>query len=431
VCNPSRASMWTGKYPHHYQCWNNHEGITEDVTILFDKLEENGYRTKAIGPLDYQHGKHSIRDQVGSWTRSANIKRPLCRTPVPEIHDNSSDINQSDWNRTYRAINWLQQAQNEDRPFMLYLTTSLVHPAFNALQRHIDRINENEIEIPPEDNNNHPVFNYQKITKNTAQGFSENMVKKIRKTYYAMIAALDEMIGQLLQAVEDLKFSDNTYIIFTSDHGEMAGEHSQILKRTMYEPSIHIPLIISGPDVNKGETVAEPVSLIDIYPTVMSMAGEEAEQDKDGESLLPLLNSENKVRRDWVFAEYHGDRCNTGTYMLRKGDWKYIKYIGFESQLFNLEQDPWEVEDLAQQKPEITGEMESILDSILDCEQVENRAREYDKRKFKKWRKEQKEAGTYRDMMAYIYSGYDRMNIEDIRPWTDEDEQQIIDWLQE
>ena len=314
---------------------------------------------------------------------------------------------------------------------MLYLTTSLVHPAFNALQRHMDEINEDEIEIPPVDDNDHPVFKYQQITKNTEQGFSDNMVKKIRHTYFAMIAALDEMVGQLLKAVENLNLTDNTYIIFTSDHGEMAGEHSQILKRTMYEPSQHIPLIITGPEVSKQETVTDPVSLIDIYPTIMSMAGSEADENRDGESLLPVLTGGSQKRRDPVFAEYHGDRCNTGTYMLRKGDWKYIKYVGYESQLFNLSQDSWEIENLAQEKTEIISEMEDILDSILDCKKVDSQAKEYDKKKFKQWRQLQKEVGTYRDKMAYIYSGYDRMNIEDIRPWTAEDEQQIIDWLQD
>ena len=106
VCNPSRASMWSGKYPHHYHCWSNHEGLAEDVPTFRTTLQRGGYNTRAIGPLDYTWGKHSIRDRVGSWTRSANIRRPICRTPMPRIVGND-DIYAGDWRRTWSSIAWM------------------------------------------------------------------------------------------------------------------------------------------------------------------------------------------------------------------------------------------------------------------------------------------------------------------------------------
>ena len=90
VCAPSRASMWTGQYPHYYDCWNNHEGLRDGTPTFRTALESAGYLTEAIGPLDYACGMHSIRDRVGSWTRSANIMRPICRTPFPAVTDENA-----------------------------------------------------------------------------------------------------------------------------------------------------------------------------------------------------------------------------------------------------------------------------------------------------------------------------------------------------
>ncbi len=441
VCNPSRASMFTGKYPNHYDCWNNHEGLREGTPILRDTLNASGYRTAMIGPLDYTWGKHSIRDQVGSWTRSANIHRPISRTPLPEVTSDDSPYRR-DRDLTWEACGWIREAARHPSPFACYLTTGLVHPAFRASQRHMDMIDPASIELPPDigpvANDDHPVMRYIRITKNCDKGFSEAMVRHIRHVYLAMIIAMDELVGQVLDTLEDLGIRDSTYVVFTSDHGEMAGEHGQILKRTMYEPSIHIPLIVSGPDVRRGVEVNTPVSLIDLYPTFMQMARTRYEdhantrrhpESLDGESLMPQLTGEKPRERDWAFAEYNGDRCNTGAYMLRRGRWKYIKYMGYEPQLFDLDADPWEINDVASDEPDVVAEMDGLLTSEFDCEAIDSRAKAYDRECFTAWREKTLADGTYRDTMAHIYSGYDRQCIEDIRPWAEEDEAQIEAWL--
>ncbi len=441
VCNPSRSSMFTGKYPDYYDCWNNHEGLHENVPILAHTLERAGYRTAMIGPLDYAWGKHSMRDQVGSWTRSASIHRPISRTPLPVITDDDSPYRR-DWEHTWRAVDWAREAARGESPFMLYLTTGLVHPAFNAARRHLEMIDADAIEIPPNlgpvSDEEHPVMRYMRITKNCDTRFSEALVHQMRHIYYAMIAALDEIVGRVLDSLEDMGLADNTYVIFSSDHGEMAGEHNQILKRSMYEPSVHEPLIISGPDVREGEAVDDPVGLIDLYPTIMDMARTNYEdhahhpgypESIEGESLMPQLTGDSPRERDWVFSEYNGDRCNTGTYMLRRGQWKYVKYIGYEPQLFDVEADPWEDNNLASEEPEVAAEMEALLTGEFDCEAIDARAKAYDRESFVNWREQALADGTYREQMAHIYSGYDRQCIEDIMPWTDEDEAQIEAWL--
>ena len=129
VCNPSRASMWSGKYPHYYDCWNNYEGLRDHMPTWQNAFESAGYQTSTIGPIDYGHGKHSIRDRIGSWTRAANIRRPISRTPLPQVVADGK-ANGRDWDRTYQAMEHLRRCAATDRPFWLYLTTGLVHPAF-------------------------------------------------------------------------------------------------------------------------------------------------------------------------------------------------------------------------------------------------------------------------------------------------------------
>ena len=443
VCNPSRASMWTGKYPNHYDCWNNHEGIQDDAPIFRNTFESAGYRTAAIGPLDYTYGKHSIRDRVGSWTRSACIRRPISRTPMPVVAENGT-LNGRDWNWTYQAISQMREAAASNRPFMLYLTTGLVHPAFVAERRHMAMVDEGEIDIPPDlrsvDSSDHPAIAYMRITKNCDKQFSEAMVREIRHVYFAMIAALDELVGRVLHTLEDLGLADSTYVIFSSDHGEMAGEQNQILKRSMYESSAHVPLIIRGPDVRNGAVVDTPVSLVDLYPTLMDMGRIQYDdyaqnpgyaETLDGESLMPQLVGNAERERDWAMCEYHGDRCCTGTFMLRKGVWKYVKHVGYESQLFNLEADPWEAENLAGSRQDVAGELEGILTRNFDCEGIDARAKQYDKESFRRWCEATKADGTYADTMARVYSGFDRLCIEDIVPWREEDERVIEGWLAE
>jgi len=343
-----------------------------------------------IGPLDFAWGMHSIRDQVGSWTRSAGIHRPISRTPMPEVTKDDAPYRR-DWDWTWQACDWMREASRRDSPFSCYLTTGLVHPAFRAAQRHMDLIDPDAIELPPDigpvRDDDHPVTRYTRITKNCDKGLSEAMVRQIRHVYCAMIVALDEVVGQVLDTLDDLGLRENTYVVFSSDHGEMAGEQGQILKRTMHEPSNHIPLIVSGPDVRRGEVVDTPVSLIDLYPTFMDMArtsyDEHAQgpgwpESIEGESLIPQLTGDTPRERDWAFCEYNGDRVNTGTYMLRRGQWKYVSYVGYEPQLYDVEADPWELSDVAAERPEVVAEMEGILAANFDREAIDARAKAYD-----------------------------------------------------
>jgi arylsulfatase A-like enzyme len=431
ICVPSRAGMLSGRYPHVHHCWNNHEGLKPDVPIFLNRFTDAAYRVKVIGDLGYYHGRHSIRDRVASWTRAAAIPRPVVRSPFPQVVDDAQDPWSKDWNKFNQAIDWLHDAKEQDSPFFLYLTTDLVHPAYRVQRKYMSRIDESKIDIPPADLTDHPVAIYQRTAKNALNEMPEHIVRLVRHIYLAMIANLDDMLGQLLQAVNRLGLAESTYFVFISDHGDMTAEHNQVLKRTMYEPAVRVPFIMSGPGIKPGQVIRTPVSLIDVYPTLLAMAGIPEAEELDGESLMPTACEGRSPQRDWAFAEYHGDSCNTGAFMIRQGVWKYIKFVGFQSQLFNLEDDPWEIKNLVATKPDVVEHMERLLADIVDCAAVDAAAKAYDKASFIRWRGEQKEAGTYEAMMSTVYSGFDALRLDDMLAWREQDEQLIRKWLGE
>jgi len=432
ICCPSRASMWSGQFTHHCEGWNNYKGLTENNWTFRDYFEEAGYNFGHFGKKDYLSGSHSIRARVTAWTGSADIKRPAHKERKPEIINNKNKkLHKMDWEALSDSIDWIEQnVKKNNKPFMLYLGIRAPHSPFITNERYYNLINEQEVDIPPADENKHPVMEYQKIIKNWEYGFSEEIVKKVRRIYFAMIAEVDNMVGQLMKALEDIGVKDSTYIIFSSDHGEMAMEHQQYGKMNLYEPSIHVPLIISGPGLLKGIIIDKLVSLVDIFPTLMDLAGiKYSNNNLDGCSLIPELRGKKSHRKDWVLSEFHGATLNTSTFMLRKNKWKFIAYVGYEPQLFDLDEDPYEIINLAKVKPKKIKEMDKILRKIVDYQKITEKVESYKKRSFSKWCDDLKDMNLYEPMMAHIYSGGIRLSEDEIKPWTGEDQKKIIKWL--
>jgi len=431
ICCPSRASMWSGLYTFHCEGWNNYKGLEPGAETFQTYLEAAGYNTGIFGKTDYLSGHHTIRARVSAWTRSANIMKPNYNMEPPEIIETQErQVHKHDWHTADKAIEWLKQAVKDGQPFFLYFGCNLPHPKFITSRYYLDFVDVDMVEIPPEDLDVHPVMEYQRINKNWRHGFDAETVKKVRSIYYAMIAETDAIVGSLMEAVDRLGIANNTYFIFTSDHGEMNMEHRQFYKMNMYEPSVRVPLIIRGPGVCRGAVRQELVSLIDIFPTLMDMAEIEGPANKDGVSLMPELYGEkNEWRPDYVFSEFHDSSLNTGAFMVRRGEWKYIAYPGYQPMLFNLKEDPWEVNNLANSNPEKVAEMDTLLMSITDYHAVDAKVKEYDRRAFAEWRNEQLRAGTYYDNMSRIFSGWDNLEPSQIQPWTQEDEDLIMEWL--
>jgi choline-sulfatase len=200
--------------------------------------------------------------------------------------------------------------------------------------------------------------------------------------YHAMIEDVDASIGQLVRTLDELSIRDEVMIVYTSDHGEMAGAHGKWGKVSLHEDSIRVPLILSGPSVPAGGVVDHLVSLIDVYPTINEALGHEAAPFSRGRSLLTLAQTgQDPDRIDYIFSESHAASVITGSFAIRQGDWKLIEFVGYRPLLFNLKDDPEELHDLAADSSPSSAasnrfiEMRKILYSICLPEAVDQLAR--------------------------------------------------------
>ena len=432
VCCPSRASMWSGTYTHHCEGWNNYKGLSPEEPTFGTRLGRAGYRTLSFGKTDYLSGQHTIRARVSPWTRSAYIPRAEYRMEGPHIiKEDKVRVHTRDWNNVDRSVNWLHDyAGDGEAPFMLYLGLNAPHPAFTTSTHWLSAIDQETVTLPKADVRDHPALAYQRFHKNWLHGTSDEVVRDVRRIYFAMIAELDAMVGEVVQALDALDLMGDTVILFISDHGELAMEHRQFYKMSMYEPSVRVPVIAAGPGVRPGTVVDDLISLVDIYPTLMDIAGTDHPPALDGHSLRSLLaGGRDSDRPDWVLSEFHGSTLPTGTFMLRQDAWKYVAYVEYPPQLFNLDEDPDEIVDLAAARPEIVDAMDATLRAIVDYEAVDARVKTYDRQSFRVWREARRAEGTYATLMARVYSGWDDLSEDEIEPWTATDEALIDAWL--
>jgi hypothetical protein len=161
----------------------------------------------------------------------------------------------------------------------------------------------------------------------------------------------------------------------------------------------------------------------------MELARRSTPSGLDGHSFLPELTGQRSLRPDWVFGECHDSTCKTGCFMLRRGPWKYIAYVGYEPMLFDLANDPDEVRNLASARPEVVREMDSQLRKIVDYPAVDAKVKAYDRESFGRWREKTKARGQYEQTMARIFSGWISVPADSVRPWTAAEEARIERWL--
>jgi choline-sulfatase len=193
--------------------------------------------------------------------------------------------------------------------------------------------------------------------------FDAERRKKAMTAYHGMVSLLDHHVGMLLDTLEAAGLSGSTRVIYTSDHGEMLGNHGIWGKCCMYEESVSVPMIVAGQGVPMDAVATSEASLVDCYPTILDAFGvaeTEAEADSlPGRSLFDLIRTPDPNRLG--FSEYHAVGAMSGAYMVRRGRWKYMHYAGgLPPQLFDLESDPFEGNDLAAD-PAHKGTVQAML----------------------------------------------------------------------
>ncbi len=397
ICVPVRAALVTGQYVHQIGNWDNGFPYDGSVPSWGHRLKEQGTIVDSIGKLHFRSAADDngfrreieplhVVDGIGdpaSGIRDGSIRRDW-RPGIDEAGPADSTYQRYDSRNRDNAIRWLRERADDEQPWALFLSFVTPHPPWFAPSETYDLYPQEQLPMPPQwrldEWPRHPAYDYMRRFFSSEQPFPEASIRRLNAVYYGICSFLDEQIGQVLAALDELKLRDSTRVIYSSDHGEHIGARGIYGKFTMYEEASCIPFIMSGPDVPAGVVVDTPISLIDCYPTILDALGcapPDDGIDRPGSSLWDIAASDDQDRT--VFAEYHAIGSRNAYFMLRDRRYKYIYHVDAPAQLFDLNADPDELNDLAGAADGATRNIleayETQLKDMIDPEEVDRRAK--------------------------------------------------------
>jgi arylsulfatase A-like enzyme len=352
ICTPFRINLFTGLYSSQTGTFNNTARIPAGVPTLADALNEGGYRTSYVGKWHIggagngpiaQELRGGFTDFIGYQCYNGFYK-DVC------FYDETGREHRFEKHRTNvttdMAIERLQKIA--DRPFAMFVCYQAPHypvqpgPEFEEMYRgrSITR-RANCRDVDPYTKTFSPPSPKPKENDPDYQRYGNDLDEYIR-LYYGMVSQIDAGVGRLLEALDRLSLSEETVVVFTSDHGDMQGSHGLKNKCHPYEESSGIPLMVRVPGGASGLVTNALVSGIDFFPTCLDWSGLPADSSLPGHNFAPLTRGENQELRGPVFSEMRDWK------MVREGKWKLVVEGGdFKpTMLFDLERDPYEMQNL-------------------------------------------------------------------------------------
>ena len=370
ICVPSRMSMLTGQHPYQNEVWTNDQGLNSAIPTLAHTMGAAGYRPVLIGRMhangpDQHHGyaERLVGDHGPNHLGGSEVDRGILNgTAGPDrISLKRSGAGQMGYQVhdeyvTAATVDYLNQLGVQKKsgqlkaPFSLSVGFMCPHPPYVARQVDFDRYRE-AVTLPrkprPFAAEDHPHLRWWRQHTHSEM-VTEAEILRARAAYWGLVDRVDAMIGQILAALSENDLLDNTLIVYTSDHGDMLGEHGLWWKHTFYEESIKVPLLLSWPGViPPGQRRQQVVSALDLNATILEALAAPALPNSAGRSFLKPITQ--TAADDWdniAYAEYCQHQfCPEGgcfQRMVRRDDWKLIYYHGQPAQLFNLAEDPAE-----------------------------------------------------------------------------------------
>jgi choline-sulfatase len=401
VCVPARASFATGKYPHQIGAWDNAMPFDGSMPSWHSLLRERGHQVVSIGKLhfrsaeddngfsDEQIGMHIIDgegDLLGLIRDETMPERAGAYKMAKLAGPGESMYTTYDRDITARAQTWLREEapRHSDKPWVLFVSLVCPHFPLTAPPEHFYHYYDQDLPLPKlyeqRHEPKHPfIEDYRGSFAYDEYFDTPDMVKRAQAGYMGLCSFVDENVGKVLQALDDSGCADDTRIVYTSDHGDNVGCRGLWGKSTMYEESVGVPLIAAGPEIAQRTVVDTPVNLLDLYPFIIDCAGErDAEtitREHPGGDLTKIIANADRDRSS--FSEYHGMGSKTAAFMIRKGRHKLVYYVAYPPQLFDLDDDPEELNDLAgdtNARP-ILDELTAELRKICDPEAIDREAK--------------------------------------------------------
>ena len=355
ICLPSRASLVTGKMPSSLGIFGN-DGILSEKTTMATVFKAQGYEVAWLGKEHWgatnaEVGFGNLNDEAHEAFKEKyrplnNLRKNIGRLPQNATAYKLSENEDYEALVTDHAIKFLEN--NTTKTFFLGVSFKKPHFPFMCHQKYFDLYKDivDLPEVTPDMIEALSINEKKTIEKYKLDEMSSAEIKHARAMYYGMVTYIDEQFGRVLEKLNELGLRENTIIVYTSDHGEMAGEHGLWYKNSFLEASVAAPLIFSYPKtlpVNKKINASS--MLLDIFPTLCDLSDIGQPNDLEGKSLLPLMNGiENADNSDRVaYSEMY--RSSTGI-MVRKGKWKYIRYNSEKEYLYDIDTDPREINNL-------------------------------------------------------------------------------------
>jgi len=374
ICAASRASIYSGMFPQqHGSVGLSRPGFLKNVVeekrfvTLPAVLEKAGYHTALYGK------SHLGEPTTFGFTEGRELNDPNDEETFAE------------------ADKFLARESKSDRPFLLWLTPRNPHLPLTAPQRFKDIYKNADITLDPNWRESPPVesfFNQAPVGEPISFRDNKNMVypnapagctggpprnetqmKEVIKAYYGDISCLDEQIGHLIEQLKANGLYENTVIIYFADNGYFLGNHGLGNKITMHEESVRVPMFVHSPLLPVKHAKSDAlVSSLDVYPTILDLAGVPAPSNLMGKSLRPILKNPAAVVRDHVITECVGipeNRLGVGHRMVRTDRYKYMLSDADEEAFFDLKNDPYELNNLID-SPELKGEIEKHRKMLRD-----------------------------------------------------------------
>ena len=403
MCVPSRASIMTGRSVHEIGAWDNAHAYAGSPEGWAHVLRRAGVRTAVIGKMHFRSAEDDtgfaetvlpldVTDGLGdvySLIRDEMPARPALADLVRQAGPGESPYLAYDRSVADAACEWLDHAaQGEPWALMVSFATPhhplLAPPDYWELYEDVEHDPEAGRGHPaPPESQQHPYPAELRRVMGVDTEFSPGEIARARRAYYALCTLADDLVGQVLDRAAERGFDpDNTVIVYTSDHGTSMGERGLWWKHHLYEESVGVPLVVAGPGFAAGRRITVPVSLTSLYATILhalDQPGEAPSGQADGPPRTTSLNVVDDRDPDppGVLAEYHGLGASSAAFMLRHGRWKLVHYATQPPQLFDLEDDPGELHDLAGDPAyaDVVDDLTARLRDRVDPEGVDSAAR--------------------------------------------------------
>lgn len=360
MCVPTRAALACGTFVHQNRFWDSATAYDSSIRSWMHHLRDAGMETTSIGKLHFKSGKADngfeqeilpmhIVGETG-WVIGLLRDDPPVFSGASELAGQvgGGDSSYTLYDRaiTEAAEAWLSDPVRHERPFAGFISLVSPHYPLIAPEEFYRLYTPAAMPLPEGGIPDHAeiqalagFFDYHRY-------FDEDSMRKAIAAYYGLVSFLDHCIGRIMAALDRAGLLDDTLVLYTSDHGELLGEHGMWTKQVMYEASAGIPLIAAGPGIPEGRITSTGAHFLDIASTALTVAGVDTPDDWPGLDLTDLANAPEDRSRT-LFSEYHDGGSSTGAFMVAWEGWKLIWYAGQPPQLFHLDSDPGEHHDRA------------------------------------------------------------------------------------